>query len=124
MWVIEIDGSLDSKERQNLAKSIREVLTENITSDSSTVLNYGVISDDLISNDINDTTLDNFTWLLMLAIIVVVFVLAIVFRSALMIAAPLLGLTAALVWTYGTITLLGRPFSILEVAVAPVVFGL
>lgn len=74
MWVIEIDGSLDSKERQNLAKSIREVLTENITSDSSTVLNYGVISDDLISNDINDTTLDNFTWLLMLAIIVVVFV--------------------------------------------------
>ena len=59
MWVIEIDGSLDSKERQNLAKSIREVLTENITSDSSTVLNYGVISDDLISNDINDTTLDN-----------------------------------------------------------------
>jgi uncharacterized membrane protein YdfJ with MMPL/SSD domain len=124
MWVIEIDGSLDSKERQNLAKSIREVLTENITSDSSTVLNYGVISDDLISNDINDTTLDNFTWLLMLAIIVVVFVLAIVFRSVLMIAAPLLGLTAALIWTYGTITLLGRPFSILEVAVAPVVFGL
>ena len=124
MWVIEIDGSLDSKERQNLAKSIREILTDNITSDSSSVLNYGVISDDLISNDINDTTLDNFTWLLMLAIIVVVFVLAVVFRSALMIAAPLLGLTAALVWTYGTITLLGRPFSILEVAVAPVVFGL
>ena len=114
MWVIEIDGSLDSKERQNLAKSIREVLTENITSDSSTVLNYGVISDDLISNDINDTTLDNFTWLLMLAIIVVVFVLAVVFRSALMIAAPLLGLTAALVWTYGTITLLGRPFPYLK----------
>ena len=124
MWVIEVDGSLDPKERQTLAKSIRDHLTENISSDSSTVLNYGVISDDLISNDINDTTLDNFTWLLMLAIIVVVFVLAVVFRSALMIAAPLLGLTAALVWTYGTITLMGRPFSILEVAVAPVVFGL
>tara|TARA_B100000530_G_scaffold306347_1_gene230322 strand:- start:12157 stop:14715 length:2559 start_codon:yes stop_codon:yes gene_type:complete len=124
MWVIEVDGSLDSKERQTLAKNIREVLTENISLDSNSVLNYGVISDDLISNDINDTTLDNFTWLLMLAIIVVVFVLAVVFRSALMIAAPLLGLTAALVWTYGTITLLGRPFSILEVAVAPVVFGL
>ena len=91
---------------------------------SNSVLYYGVFSDDLISNDINDTTLDNFTWLLMLAIIVVVFVLAVVFRSALMIAAPLLGLTAALVWTYGTITLMGRPFSILEVAVAPVVFGL
>ena len=104
MWVIEVNGSLDSKDRQILAKNIRNTLTGNISSNSETVLSYGVISDDLISNDINDTTLDNFTWLLMLAIVVVVFVLAIVFRSALMIAAPLLGLTAALVWTYGIIT--------------------
>ena len=124
MWVIEVNGALDSKERQILAKNIRDFLTGNISSDSESALTYGVISDDLISNDINDTTLDNFSWLLLLAIIVVVFVLAIVFRSFLMIAAPLLGLSAALIWTYGTITLLGRPFSILEVAVAPVVFGL
>ena len=124
MWVIEINGALDSKERQILAKEIREYLTGNVSVDSNSVINYGVISDDLISNDINDTTLDNFIWLLLFAIIVVVFVLAIVFRSFLMIAAPLLGLSAALIWTYGIITLLGRPFSILEVAVAPVVFGL
>jgi len=112
MWVIEVNGELDSKERQMLAKDIRNVLTGNISTDSESALTYGVISDDLISNDINDTTLDNFIWLLLLAIIVVVFVLAIVFRSFLMIAAPLLGLSAALIWTYGTITLLGRPFSI------------
>ncbi len=124
MWVIEVNGALESKERQDLAKDIRELLTGNISSNPESVLTYGVISDDLISNDINDTTLDNFIWLLLLAIIVVVFVLAIVFRSLLMIVAPLLGLSAALIWTYGTITLLGRPFSILEVAVAPVVFGL
>ena len=124
MWVIEVNGELDSKERQTLAKNIRDILTGNISSSSDSSLTYGVISDDLISNDINDTTLDNFVWLLLLAIIVVVFVLSIVFRSFLMIAAPLLGLSAALIWTYGTITLLGRPFSILEVAVAPVVFGL
>ena len=124
MWVIEVDGGLDSKERQDLSKGIREYLSENISRDENSVINYGVISDDLISNDINDTTLDNFIWLLLLAIIVVVFVLSIVFRSFLMIAAPLLGLSAALIWTYGTITILGRPFSILEVAVAPVVFGL
>jgi len=66
MWVIEVDGGLDSKERQDLSKGIREYLSENISS----------------------------------------------------------GLSAALIWTYGTITILGRPFSILEVAVAPVVFGL
>ena len=97
MWVIEINGALDSKERQVLAKEIREYLTGNVSVAPNSVINYGVISDDLISNDINDTTLDNFIWLLLFAIIVVVFVLAIVFRSFLMIAAPLLGLSAALI---------------------------
>ena len=41
-----------------------------------------------------------------------------------MVAAPLLGLSAALVWTYGIRALAGSEFSILEVAVAPVVLGL
>ena len=41
-----------------------------------------------------------------------------------MVVAPLSALLASLVWTYGTITLLGMKFSILEIAVAPVVLGL
>ena len=41
-----------------------------------------------------------------------------------MVAAPLMGLSAALVWTYGIVTLLGMRLSVLEVAVAPVVLGL
>ena len=63
-------------------------------------------------------------WLFVISIAVVVAVLALAFRSAIMVAAPLLSLSAALIWTYGTITLLGMKFSILEVAVAPVVLGL
>ena len=46
------------------------------------------------------------------------------FRSITMVAVPLTALLASLVWTYGTITLLGMKFSILEIAVTPVVLGL
>ena len=87
-------------------------------------MEYGVISDDLISNDINESTLDNLVWLILLAVIVVVILLAMAFRSITMVAAPLTALLASLVWTYGIIDLAGMRFSILEIAVAPVVLGL
>ena len=120
LWVIELDGGLDRSEREEVAQEIRSFLRDS----GSGGLDYGVISDDLISSDINDKTLDEMIWLFVISIAVVVAVLALAFRSAIMVAAPLLSLSAALIWTYGTITLLGMKFSILEVAVAPVVLGL
>ena len=122
LWIIEISGNLTSEERLEHSKNIRTMLDQFSSEDSS--LEYGILSDDLISNDINESTLDNMFWLILLAIIVVVIVLAISFRSISMVVAPLSALLASLVWTYGTITLLGMKFSILEIAVAPVVLGL
>ena len=123
MWVIEIEGDLDAEDRLQNAIQLREVLEERSQAEGS-ALDYGVVSDDLVTNDINESTLDNLLWLLILSILVVVLVLALAFRSIMMVAAPLLGLTAALVWTYGIRALAGSEFSILEVAVAPVVLGL
>ena len=123
MWVIEISGDLDADDRLQKAVQLRGLLEKRAQSEGS-ALDYGVVSDDLVSNDINESTLDNLVWLLILSIIVVVFVLALAFRSIMMVAAPLLGLSAALVWTYGIRALAGSDFSILEVAVAPVVLGL
>ena len=120
LWVIELNGDLDRDGREEVAQQIRS----HLNSEGSIGLKYGVISDDLISSDINDKTLDEMIWLFVIAIAVVVAVLALAFRSVIMVAAPLLSLSAALIWTYGTITLLGMKFSILEVAVAPVVLGL
>lgn len=123
MWVIEISGDLNADDRLQKAVQLRGLLEKRASADNS-ALSYGVVSDDLVSNDINESTLDNLVWLLVLSILIVVLVLAIAFRSAMMVAAPLLGLSAALVWTYGTMALIGSEFSILEVAVAPVVLGL
>lgn len=118
MWVIEISGDISNEDRRDLSAGIRSLLGEN------SVLTYGVISDDLISHDINESTMDNLVWLLLIAVLVVVALLALAFRSFMMVAAPLMGLSAALVWTYGIVTLLGMRLSVLEVAVAPVVLGL
>ncbi len=124
MWVIEISGEISDDERREKTSMIRNMLTAKHPLGESSSLQYGVISDDLISHDINQSTMDNLVWLLLIAVMVVVALLAIAFRSFMMVAAPLLGLSAALVWTYGIVTLLGMRLSVLEIAVAPVVLGL
>ena len=118
LWLIEVSGEMESDDRQRHANQIRTMLS------GDSILEYGVISDDLISNDINESTLDNLVWLIFLAVIVVVLLLALTFRSATMVVAPLVALLASLVWTYGAISLMGMRFSVLEIAVAPVVLGL
>ena len=124
MWAIEISGEISDDERQEESSRIRALLTAKHPLRDDSALKYGVISDDLISHDINESTLDNLVWLLLIAVMVVVLLLAVAFRSFMMVAAPLLGLSAALVWTYGIMTVIGVRFSVLEVAVAPVVLGL
>ncbi len=124
MWVIEISGEISDDERREKASAIRGMLTDKHPLGQGSSLSYGVISDDLISHDINESTMDNLVWLLLIAVMVVVALMAIAFRSFMMVAAPLLGLSASLVWTYGIVTMLGMRMSILEVAVAPVVLGL
>ena len=123
LWLIEISGSVSNEDRQKHATAIRDMLSEGASNETS-VLEYGVISDDLISNDINESTLDNLVWLIMLAVLVVVILLALTFRSATMVAVPLAALLASLVWTYGAVAMMGTRFSILEIAVTPVVLGL
>ena len=122
LWIIELSGNLSSEKRLEHSIAIRTMLNQGAGVESS--LDYGVLSDDLVSNDINESTLDNMSWLILLSIIVVVIVLTLSFRSLAMVVAPLSALLASLVWTYGIITLLGMKFSILEIAVAPVVLGL
>ena len=112
LWLVEIRGDVDSEDRQRYANDIRSMLGE------QSILEYGVISDDLISNDINESTLDNLVWLILLAVIVVSV-------PCTYLQIRYYGCGAAdriagfLVWTYGAISLMGMKFSILEIAVAP-----
>ena len=121
LWILEIDPSLSSEERKVKEDQLRDVFHE--LSDESE-LNYGVASLGLISHDIDEGTFDNLATLILLAVLVVVVLLAISFRSVKGVVFPLVGLSFALIWTYGLLNLLGARFTALEVAVAPLVLGL
>ena len=121
LWVIMIDPNLDDTERQILQALLRDELD---TISANTTLDYHSTSLDLVSHDINHSTVGELVMLITGAVIVVVLLLSIAFRSVRGVAFPLVGLSVALVWTYGGMAMAGIQFSILEVAVAPVVLGL
>ena len=121
LWILEIDPDLSSDERKVKQNQLRELLLQ-LSEESE--LNYGVASLDLISHDIDEGTFDNLATLILLAVVVVVVLLAISFRSVKGVVFPLVGLSFALIWTYGILNLMGARFTALEVAVAPLVLGL
>jgi predicted RND superfamily exporter protein len=121
LWVIMIDPNLDDTARQVQQAFIRAQLDD---FSDDTGMDYHSTSLDLMSHDINKNTFGELVMLMSGAVLVVVLLLAIAFRSVRGVAFPLVGLSAALVWTYGGMALAGIQFSILEVAVAPVVLGL
>jgi len=121
LWVLEIDPDLDVEKRKVIQDQFR---TEFAQLSESSDLNYGVASLDLISYDIDQGTFDNLALLVILALLVVIILLSIAFRSINDVAFPLIGLSSALIWTYGVLNLLGIRFTALEVAVAPLVLGL
>lgn len=121
LWVLEIDPNMDAEERKLIQDQLRNKFSELSTSSN---LTYGVASLDLISYDIDQGTFDNLALLVVLALGVVVLLLAIAFRSLSDVLFPLIGLSSALIWTYGVLNLFGTRFTALEVAVAPLVLGL
>ena len=121
LWILEIDPELSSDERKAKQDQLRDLFKQ-LSEESD--LNYGVASLDLISHDIDEGTFDNLATLILLAVVVVVLLLAISFRSVKGVVFPLVGLSFALIWTYGLLNLSGARFTALEVAVAPLVLGL
>jgi predicted RND superfamily exporter protein len=121
LWVLEVDPELDETHRRMLQDQLRDVFSERST---SSPLTYEVISNDLLAHDIDEGTFDNLLLLVVLAFIVVVLMLSVAFRSLSSVAFPLVGLTSALIWTYGILNVAGARFTALEATVAPLVLGL
>jgi predicted RND superfamily exporter protein len=121
LWVLEIDPNMPTQHRKIFQDQMRDEFA--ILSEESE-LTYGVVSLDLISHDIDKGTFDNLATLILLALIVVIILLSIAFRSIRGVIFPLIGLSSALIWTYGSLNMIGAQFSALEVAVAPLVLGL
>ena len=120
LWVLTIDSSLDGEARGELHDRIRTEFNRGPASQ----LSFEAFSIDLLSHDIDAATFANLWLLVTLGGAVVVVLLAIAFRSPRGVLFPMVGLSSALIWTFGFVNLVTTRMTALEVAVAPLVLGL
>jgi len=121
LWIIDIDSSLTHDESKTTQVELR-TLMEQISIDSE--LKYSAISIDIISNDVDESTMKSLALLILLALTVVVIILSLAFKTITGVLFPLTGLLMALTWTYGLLSAFDVQFTALDVAVAPLVLGL
>lgn len=121
MWILEVNPDLSDSVRRELQHQMRTAMEER---SSASPMSYQVISNDLLAHDIDEGTFDNLILLVGVAFAVVVMMLAVGFRSVNHVVFPLIGLSSALVWTYGLLNVFGARFTALEATVAPLVLGL
>ena len=121
MWILETNPDLTDSERRELQAQMRSAMEEQ---SQTSPMSYQVISNDLLAHDIDEGTFDNLLFLVFVAFAVVVVMLAVGFRSVNHVLFPLIGLSSALVWTYGLLNVSGARFTALEATVAPLVLGL
>jgi predicted RND superfamily exporter protein len=128
MVIIQLNAEAlpgESEEAQSerflaLEKRITRIAEE--TDHPNTRIN--VLGMNMVSEEILDATMDSMNILLPAAFILVIVILALIYRNGLDMLFSLLALAFAIVWVYGSGTLLGFVFNPLTIAVPVLIVGL
>jgi len=122
LMMIQIDGSLSSTEYNDFSKVIDEKLKE--LDGKNDYVSMEVTGNGIIEYEINEVSMEANGIVVPMIFIVISLILLISFRRISYVIIPLLGLSVAIIWLFGTMVILGFPFIILEVALIPMLMGL
>ncbi len=118
--LVQLNGSLSISAAKRTAVALRD----EITNDDFAEINVEHTGADLISADIDENSNVSFILLGAGIVILIIIVLALSFRRISYVVLPLVTLVLATIWTFGTMVLLDIEFTIIEVAVIPLIIGL
>jgi len=119
MALVQMNTSFDSETRRDAQEEIME-LTQEISENSETK----VFAPRVMMQEIDDSATDSMNRLLPIAVIFVVIVLMLVYRSFIETIVSLSSLAIAILWTFGAGVMLGYKFNPLIVAVPILITGL
>ncbi|MFW6196375.1 MAG: efflux RND transporter permease subunit [Thermoplasmatota archaeon] len=117
--MVQMNSSYSSETRKEVQYDIKDISEENCEYSEPKIFAQQIMND-----QINESTRNSMTTLLPIAFIFVVIVLLIIFRSFTETFISLLSLVFALVWTFGIGVLLGYEFNPMIIAVPILITGL
>jgi predicted RND superfamily exporter protein len=118
--LVLINGSLKS----TIIKQITEDLRTSITTDDYMQLTVSHTGGYVLSSDLDEASSESFSVLGIVIIILIALILLLTFRRLSYMLIPLITLALAVVWTFGTMLLLGIEFTVITVAIVPLIIGL
>jgi len=120
--MLNLNLSWDYQEQLKMTKSLLEKIENiDVTYDFVSIEATG---DSVISVEMNEVTTESNTIIMPLIFIVILAVLFISFRKISYIFLPLFALLISILWLFGTMVLLGIPFTVMSVALFPLLMGL
>jgi len=122
LMMIQVDGSLSSKEVSDISGEIVEKLNEYDSEKNYVSMRPTGYS--VIEYEINDVMMDANQIVIPLIFVVISIILFISFFKISYVLLPLLGLSISVIWLFGTMVLMGMQFMIMEVALIPMLMGL
>jgi len=112
-------------DHQEQIKSTTEILEKlKIIDSKSDYITVEATGDSVISVEMNDVTTESNTVIMPLIFVVILAVLFISFRKVSYMVLPLIALLVSIVWLFGTMVLLGISFTVMSVALFPLLMGL
>ncbi len=120
--MLNLNLSWDYQEQLKMTESLLEKI-ENIDATYDFV-SIEATGDSVISVEMNEVTTESNQIIMPLIFIVILAVLFISFRKISYIFLPLFALLISILWLFGTMVLLGIPFTVMSVALFPLLMGL
>ncbi len=122
MVLVQVDGTIGNNELTKVSNDIVQKMKE-VDSERNSV-SMRATGYSVIEYEINEVTMESNSVVIPLIFIMISLILFISFRRTSYVFIPLLGLSIAIVWLFGTMVLLGMEFMIIEVALIPMLMGL
>ncbi len=123
LMLVQQNGSAES-ERILEAQYELEDIAEGIRKDTGGEVEFGIMGGEILFDKINQSSMDALGFLLFLAIVFIIVILALVYRSLADTAFTLIALMLVITWTFGLGAMLGFTFNPLTTAVPILLVGL
>jgi len=123
LMIVQQNGSMDS-ERILEAQYELEDMANKVEKEHRDSVEFGLMAGEILFDKINTSSMESLSFLLGLAILFIVLILALVFRSLTDTALTLIALLMVIVWTFGLGVILGFTFNPMTIAVPVLLVGL
>jgi predicted RND superfamily exporter protein len=123
LMIVQQNGSLDS-DRILESQYQMEEIAHQVEGGENDSIEFGIMAGEILFDKINTSSMESLGILLTLAILFIIVILAMVFRSLTDTALTLVALLMVIVWTFGLGVILGFTFNPMTIAVPILLVGL